>query len=407
MNKVKIGTAFLLCIVLTLLGASSGSAASLSAITSDSIQNMENQIDKAEEEKQALQNMLTDVKRIKADLEAQKKDLKKYVQELDANLAVIEQKVKELEAMITTKEEEVEATQAQLNIALEVEETQYESMKIRIQMMYEQGEVHYIDAILGGESFGDILNRLDFVEQVTSYDQEKLNEYMENRQEIELLKQQLDLEKEVLDATKVSVDAEKLALEELIEDKNQKITAYETDINNKAQAIKEYEEAQAEQEQLIADLEQAVAAEKKRIAAQNGTVLIYDGGQFKFPLASYTRMSDDYGMRMHPTLGVQQFHNGVDFAAPKGTAIYAAYDGIVVASAYGGTMGNYVMIDHGDGLYTIYMHASALYVSKDDIVIRGETIAAVGSTGRSTGNHLHFGVRLNGAYTSPWNYLSQ
>ena len=128
---------------------------------------------------------------------------------------------------------------------------------------------------------------------------------------------------------------------------------------------------------------------------------------FKFPLASYTRVSDDYGMRIHPTLGVEQFHNGVDFAAPKGTAIYAAYDGQVVAAAYSATTANYVMIDHGDGLYTIYMHASALYVNRGDMVAKGETIAAVGSTGRSTGNHLHFSVRLNGSYVSPWGYLSQ
>ena len=151
----------------------------------------------------------------------------------------------------------------------------------------------------------------------------------------------------------------------------------------------------------------AIAAEKKRILEASGTVLTYDGGVFKFPLASYTRISDDYGNRIHPTLGIEQFHNGVDFAAPKGTAIYAAYDGQVVAATYSNTMGNYVMIDHGGGLYTIYMHASALYVSRGDIVVRGETIAAVGSTGRSTGNHLHFSVRKDGAYTSPWNYLSQ
>ena len=85
----------------------------------------------------------------------------------------------------------------------------------------------------------------------------------------------------------------------------------------------------------------------------------------------------------------------------------AAADGTVVIATYSYSAGNYIMIDHGGGLYTIYMHASALYVSRGDIVVRGETIAAVGSTGRSTGNHLHFSVRKDGAYTSPWNYLSQ
>lgn len=124
------------------------------------------------------------------------------------------------------------------------------------------------------------------------------------------------------------------------------------------------------------------------------------------PIASYTRVSSPYGWRMHPTLGVEKYHNGIDLASPTGTAIYAAYDGIVVAAAYSSSMGNYVMIDHGSGLYTIYMHASKLYVSEDDVVVRGETIAAVGSTGRSTGPHLHFGVRLNGAYVDPSNYVS-
>ena len=96
----------------------------------------------------------------------------------------------------------------------------------------------------------------------------------------------------------------------------------------------------------------------------------------------------------------------MDFAAPKGTAIYAAYDGQVVAATYSNTMGNYVMIDHGGGLYTIYMHASALYVSRGDIVVRGETIAAVGSTGRSTGNHLHLEMKVNNVLVNVMNYLS-
>ena len=138
---------------------------------------------------------------------------------------------------------------------------------------------------------------------------------------------------------------------------------------------------------------------------ENKSAISYDGGQFKWPAPDYTRISDDYGMRMHPTLGVQQFHNGIDLASPSGTRILAAYDGKVVAASYSSTMGNYIMIDHGDSLYTIYMHASALLVSEGTMVVKGEQIAKVGSTGRSTGPHLHFGVRLNGGYVSPWNYI--
>ncbi len=124
-------------------------------------------------------------------------------------------------------------------------------------------------------------------------------------------------------------------------------------------------------------------------------------------MASYTRVSCDFGNRINPIFKIPEFHSGVDLAAPKGTAIYAAYDGEVVAATYSPSMGNYVMIDHGDNLYTIYMHASTLKVSKGTEVSRGDTIALVGSTGNSTGNHLHFSVRKDGSYVSPWEYITK
>lgn len=406
MKKNRIKIAIVLCVLLVLAVPIMSSAINFSSATSQSIKDKENQISAAEDEKDKLQDMLTDIKKIKKELEGKKNNLKNYLAELDGNLTDIQEKIAELETMISQKEKQIEETQIELDEALVTEQNQYESMMVRIQMMYEQGDIYYLDMIFGGKGFADILNRMDYVEQISRYDQEKLNEYILNRELIEYCKMELDAEKEVLAEAKAGVEAEKEALEILIKEKKQKITEYESDIKNKQQAIQEYEEDIAAQNKLIKDLEAAVAAEKKKLLEQNGAVPTYDGGKFKFPLAKYTRISDDYGMRIHPTLGIEKFHDGVDFASPMGTAIYAAYDGTVVAAAYSSTMGNYIMIDHGSGLYTIYMHASKLYVSKDDIVLKGDTIAAVGSTGRSTGPHLHFGVRLNGSYTSPWNYLS-
>ena len=141
--------------------------------------------------------------------------------------------------------------------------------------------------------------------------------------------------------------------------------------------------------------------------AQSGITLEYDGGAFHWPAPSYIAITSEFGWRSDPFTGYKAYHNGVDMAAAKGTPIVAAYDGIVVDAGYNGSMGNYVIMDHGTGLYTIYMHASKLYVSADDVVAGGETIAAVGSTGRSTGPHLHFSVRLNGLYVSPWDYLKK
>ncbi|WP_276951262.1 murein hydrolase activator EnvC family protein [Acetatifactor muris] len=378
-----------------------------SAVTSDSIREKENQISQKKEEKKALQGGLSDLKEIKKNLESQKNNLKDYVRQLDGELELIEQNIAALKAQISAKEEEIRQTEEELEEALEREENQKESMIVHIRLMYETGTPSILDLLLQSRSMGDFLNKADHEERVASYDQAMWQNYRMVREYVELCKEDLELEKEILDETKAGVEAEQQNLEELIEQKHRDITAYEADINNKEKAIQEYEAEIKAQEDEIKLLEAAVAEERRKLIASNASVLKYDGGMFKFPMASYTRMSDDYGMRMHPILGVEQFHNGVDFAAPAGTAIYAAYDGKVVAAAYSTSMGNYCFIDHGDGLYTIYMHASALYVKNGDIVARGDTIAAVGSTGRSTGNHLHFSVRLNGSYVSPWNYLKE
>lgn len=383
------------------------SALTMSSITSDSIRDKEEQIRQAENEKDALKSGLSDLQTIKRDLETQRSSLKNYVAQLDSSLAQIEQNIQELSEKIAAKEEEITVAREQLELALENEENQKESMISRIRMVYESGEPQMLDMLLKSASFSDFLNKADYTERVMAYDHKMWQDYKLVREYVDLCKQELELEKEILDEAKAGVEEEQRNLEALIDQKNRDIVAYETDITNKEKAIKEYEEEIEAQENEIAALEALIAEEKKRILASSGVVLTYDGGAFKFPVASYTRVSDEYGPRIHPTLGIEQFHNGVDLASPKGTAIYAAYDGIVVAAAYSATMGNYIMLDHGSGLYTIYMHASALYVEKDDIVVRGETIAAVGSTGRSTGPHLHFSVRLNGEYQSPWNYITK
>lgn len=383
------------------------SALTLDGITSDSIREKEEQIRQAQDEKKSLQNGLSDLQSMKKELEEQRSNLKSYVKQLDQNLAQIEQNIETLQGEIAEKETEIAETTQELTRALENEESQKESMITRIRMVYEAGDPQMTELLAESAGFGDFLNKADYVERTISYDRKRWQEFKLFREYVELCKQELELQKEILDEAKAGVEEEQRNLEALIQQKNQDIRAYETDIGNKEKAIKEYEEEIKAQEEEISALETLIAEEKKKILASSGVVLTYDGGTFTFPLASYTRVSDDYGMRIHPTLGVEQFHNGVDFASPKGTAIYAAYDGTVVAASYSSTMGNYVMIDHGSGLYTIYMHASALYVEKDDIVVRGEKIAAVGSTGRSTGNHLHFSVRLNGSYTSPWNYITR
>ncbi|MCI8355918.1 MAG: peptidoglycan DD-metalloendopeptidase family protein [Lachnospiraceae bacterium] len=404
MKRWKNAVGLVLCLILVLAAGNKYQiTASATGLTNDSIKQKENEIKKAKEEKKSLQNGLTNVKELKKQLEASKASLADYIEQLDANLATIQAKISELKTMITQKEEEIVQKTQELEEAVAVQEEQYSSMKARIKFMYERGDSLYMELLFESASFGEMLNKAEYIEMLSAYDRKMLDQYVAQAEYVALCKEGLEEEKEVLAEAKKSVEAEEASLNELIAAKEQEIKAVSNDIQNKEAAIAEYEASIAAENETIAALEKAVAEERAKLAEEQSRK--YDGGIFAWPAPSYTRISDEYGNRIHPTLGVQKFHNGLDMAAPGGSPILAAYDGKVVAAAYSGSMGNYIMIDHGDSLYTIYMHASALYVSKGAEVHKGDKIAAVGSTGRSTGNHLHFSVRLNGNYVNPRNYL--
>ena len=361
--------------------------------TSESIAQKKDEISQAKEERKKLQQGLNDIKNMVKELEKSKSSLKNYVKELDSQLMSVQAKIEELKELITEK------TKKELEEAIAIEEKQYEEMKIRIKFMYEKGNQFYLDMMLGAESFGDMLNKAQYVESISAYDRAKLEEFQLNRELIEVCKQELEEEEALLQEAKAAVEKEQENLEILIASKEKEIAVFEGDIAKKEASIKEYEAYIREQDETIAALEKA-------LREMEGTSnLKYDGGMFKWPAPSYTRISSPFGWRTHPVYGDKRFHNGVDMAAPGGSPILAAYDGTVAAAGYSSTMGNYIYLNHGSGLVTIYMHASALYVKAGQNVSKGDKIAAVGTTGTSTGNHLHFGVRLNGSYVDPMGYF--
>ena len=151
--------------------------------------------------------------------------------------------------------------------------------------------------------------------------------------------------------------------------------------------------------------------EKKKAAAANKAAQTYKTVSlgdisFTWPCPASGRITSGFGSRKSPTKGASSNHQGIDISAPTGTSIVAAAAGEVVIATYSSSAGNYVMISHGGGVYTVYMHASSLLVSQGQSVKKGQTIAKVGSTGYSTGSHLHFGVRVNGSYVNPTKYVS-
>ena len=406
-NNVKrnIIKGILFCLVLFIMILIPDSKVSANRISEleASIQEKEAAINAAEDEKKELTAGLTNVEKVKKELEKSKANLSAYVQELDNTVAEIQENIESLTNQIAEKEQQITETQTELEAAQDDEARQYEAMQNRLQSLYEQGDYYYLEMLSGSGSFADFLNKLDYIEQLSQYDNNLLIEYQGIVEYVGLCKAQLEVEQEVLNQTKEAAEAEQKAMEELIADKQAEIVAYENDISQKEALIAAYEAEIAEQTSVIEALEAAVAADRESLWGER----VYNGGMFCWPAPSYTRISDDYGYRQHPILNVQQFHTGVDMASPGGTPILAAYDGMVVQASYNASMGNYVMIDHGSGLFTIYMHAQKLMVSAGEEVSRGEQIATVGTTGRSTGNHLHFGVRLNGSYVSPWGYITK
>lgn len=397
----------LLCVVVMTSLPGQSYAITYADITSDAIKDKEDKISAAEDERKALEDSLAALEEKKAALEKDKKNLSNYVKELDAQLTAIEAQIEELNVQISVKEDEIGKAEKDLQAAIETENRQYEAMKRRIQFMYEQGEMNYLAMLFSAENFSDMLNKADYIEQLSAYDRQKLDEYVAITQYVRLCKSELELQKMVLDKQKEGVVVRQNEIETLIVAKQATIEKYETDIASKQAAIDEYEEDLKFQNELISQLESEIMEAKKEILLENGISVSYNGEKLTWPCPSYTRISSPFGWRIHPTLGVNKFHNGVDMAAPKGTDILAAFSGEVVAATYNSSMGNYVMMNHGNGFYTIYMHASKLCVSPGDIIIEGEKIAEVGSTGRSTGPHLHFGVRKNGEYVNPMDYLNR
>lgn len=360
-------------------------------ITSASIEAKKEEIKDAQKEFDNIQNNIDNMNKLISELKGKKNDLNSYITSIDKNVSSLKANIQSLEEQITVKEGELAA-------AKEQEANQYVSMQKRIQYLYETGSASYIDVILQSGTFADMLNRAEYVENIASYDNQMLHNFILQREYIELCK-------ESLEESKKSLDAEKSSLENVRKEKVAVLEAYEHDISLTAAQIKELEEDLAYQTSIIESLEKEITDEQREILKASGVTLGYDGSGFANPAPKYTAITSPFGWRSDPFTGLKAYHNGIDMGAAEGTPIVAAFDGIVGEASYNASMGNYIYLEHGNGLRTIYLHASKLYVKKNDVVLKGETIAAVGSTGRSTGPHLHFSVRLNGEYVNPTAYI--
>jgi murein DD-endopeptidase MepM/ murein hydrolase activator NlpD len=300
-------------------------------------------------------------------------------------------------------------------------------MKKRIQYLYEEGDVEYIDALMSSSSFEDSLNKSEYVDQISSYDQKQLDKLVATRSDIQNYKDQLEEDLAEVETIKSELETQKASLDDLISQKNAKISEYTADIATEQakadayQALKDEADAelakiaQEEAAKLAAQQAAAAAAAQKSASASTNnsstttttttTTTTSGSGSFIWPVSTGGTITSDYGYRNSPTAGASSNHKGIDIGCGYGDAIVASAAGTVTFAGYGSSGGNYVMIDHGNGITTMYLHNSSLAVSAGQTVSQGQTIAYAGSTGISTGTHCHFSVLVNGSYANPHNYL--
>ena len=358
-------------------------------------------LQEAQDEKAALERELAAAQATIKDLKESKGNVEDKVAELNQQLISISARITDLENQLTAKSEDIVETQADLADAEQQEAQQYADMKVRIQFMYENAQTSYMEALLSSGNISEFLNAAEYISQIESYDRQKLTEYEATVEMITNLEAQLEQDYADLQILKTQVENDKAAVTALMREKEIELAGIADDIAD-AQSDADYIAAEIQaQEELIAAIRRAQAEKEAAGVVDNP----YTGGAFVWPCPSSTRVTSDYGNRLSPTSGASSNHKGIDIGASYGADIVAAADGTVKVASYSSAAGNYVMIDHGGGLYTVYMHASSLVVSAGQTVSAGQVIAKVGSTGISTGNHLHFGVSLNGSYVNPWSYL--
>ena len=375
------------------------SSASTEKVTEDDASTKS--LQEAQDEKAQLEKALKEAQGTIEDLKDSKGDIESKVTELNQQLIDISARITDLENQLTAKSEDIQETKDELAGAKEREAQQYADMKVRIQFMYENGQTSYLEALLSSRNISEFLNSADYIAQIQSYDRQKLTEYQDTVESIVNLEAQLEQEYTDLEALKSTVESNKATVAAMMRQKESELADISGDIED-AQSDADYYAAEIQaQEELIAAIKRA-EAEKAAAGVEEHP---YTGGAFRWPCPSSTRVTSDYGTRVSPMSGASSNHKGIDNGASAGADIIAAADGTVTAASYSSAAGNYVMIDHGGGLYTVYMHASSLLVSPGQTVSAGDVIAKVGSTGISTGSHLHFGVSLNGSYVSPWSYL--
>lgn len=360
-----------------------------------------------------LEQQIREYQRQQADLAAQIKDLDRQLKSIAGDKAQALEQKRLLDRQISAKVQEIQSTesiiaqydaliadeQAKLEDTQAREEIQYELFCKRVRAMEEAGTVSYWSILFDSADFADLLDRATFVSEIMEADNKIMDDLAALSKSIEAQKAELETsradqqtQRDALVAQKKELDAKEADAAALV----QKIQSQESEYQSSRDALKREEE----------EVEAQIIKKQKEIQAKiaAGQISFDPGTGWQWPVPGRYKITSTFGPRIHPITGLPGNHTGTDVAAPKGTAILAARGGVVTISTYNNSYGNYVVVQHDNGIATLYAHMSSRAVSEGQIVTQGQTLGYVGSTGSSTGNHLHLEFRVNGKRQDALNY---
>ena len=336
---------------------------------------------------------------------------------IDQQIEITRLEIENTQAQIQQYNLLIAEKQDELDAAVAAEEEMNETFKLRIRAMEENGTISYWAILFDASSFSDLLSRVDMIADIAESDQKMLEQLAEATANVESARAALEDEKTLLQQAEAKLDEQEQALAASRAEADTLITSLTEDAAALREASEEYESLEEQALARLAEVNEAydaalVREEEARRAAQAAASSGSSSGSgsssssgYLYPLPARVAITDAFGYRWHPVNGNYSFHTGVDFAASYGTAIYAAKSGVVTDASYGEAYGYHVTVLHSDGSYTLYAHMPGLIVSAGQYVSQGETIGYVGSSGYSTGPHLHFGLNIGGSWVNPMDYV--
>lgn len=391
MNETKKRFLSVLCLgAILLTGALFGAKNETLAAGDDpatQIKNLEKDLAGVRNERSAAQQALNRAKSGKSAQIALK-------EQYDREIVAIDEQLRTTDALIEQYELSISETQQNIEELVAEQGSQQELFDEMVRMSFEYGSDSYLELLFGAEDFSDFLSRIDLISYHLSYNRSVIEKMKEVEDNLHTNEENLRSSKENLENYKQS----KETLREEFETKSAESTALISRLaDDEAEAAAALKIIQESEKKLQNDIE--------ALTRELNSTSTYSGGKFKWPLATSGTNTSGWEWRTNPITKRKEFHNGIDIAAPKGTNIYAAADGTVVKCEWYGGYGNCVIINHGGGVMTLYGHCNSLNVKNGQSVKAGDVIAYVGTTGQSTGYHLHFTVYEGKTAVNPWNYL--